>query len=293
MGHLFIIHAMNDQLQRFVFDDTDIRGELVRLDQSYQDTLAAHQYPEVVARLLGELLSAVVLLSATLKFEGTLVLQARSQGQIPIIMAEATSDHKIRAIAREADDANSSDFQTLLTDGQLSITIDPRHGKRYQGIVSLDGDNLSQCIENYFKQSEQLSTRVWLASDGKTASGMLLQELPASDDITHEQRIISWEHATKLAETLTANEIQSLSFERILFRLFHQEQVRLFEPDTLSFQCSCSQTRTLDALRTLGQQELNNIIEELGSIDINCEFCHQHYQFDGDDVGNLFDHKLH
>lgn len=293
MRHLSIIPGMNDLLQRFIFDETDIRGELVRLDQSYQDTLAAHQYPEVVAHLLGEFLSAAVLLSATLKFEGTLILQARSQGQIPIIMAEATSDHKIRAIAREADSATSSDFQTLLANGQLSITIDPRQGKRYQGIVSLDGNNLSQCIENYFKQSEQLSTRIWLASDGKTASGMLLQELPASDEVDAEQRATSWEHATKLAETLTAKEIQSLPFEQILFRLFHQEQVRLFDPDTLSFECSCSETRTLDALRTLGQQELESIIEELGSIDINCEFCHQHYQFDGNDVGSLFEHNLH
>ncbi len=293
MRHLSIISAMNDQLQRFIFDGTDIRGELVRLDQSYQDTLVAHEYPEVVTRLLGEFLSAVVLLSATLKFKGTLILQARSQGQIPIIMAEATSDHKIRAIAREADNASSSDFHTLLTNGQLSITIDPRQGNRYQGIVSLDGNSLSQCIENYFKQSEQLSTRVWLASDGKTASGMLLQELPASDDISAEQRTMSWEHATKLAETLTTEEIQSLAFKQILFRLFHQDQVRLFEPDSLSFECSCSKTRTLDALRTLGQQELENIIEELGSIDINCEFCHQHYQFDNSDVAGLFDHQLH
>lgn len=284
---------MDDQLQRFIFDKTDIRGELVRLDQSYQDTLDSHQYPEVVAHLLGEFLSAAVLLSATLKFEGTLILQARSQGQIPVIMAEATSSHKIRAIAREADEASSSDFHTLLANGQLSITIDPRQGKRYQGIVSLDGNSLSQCIENYFKQSEQLSTRVWLASNGKTASGMLLQELPASDDIDAEQRAISWEHATKLAETLTTEEIQTLPFEQILFRLYHQEQVRLFEPDSLSFECSCSETRMLNALRTIGQQALENMVDELGSIDINCEFCHQHYQFDGNDVGSLFEHRLH
>ena len=284
---------MNDQLQRFIFDEADIRGELVRLDQSYKDTLAAHHYPEPVSRLLGEFLAAAVLLSATLKFEGSLVLQAYSDGEIPLIMAEASSDHKIRAIARNADNASSTDFHTLLAKGKLSITIDPRQGKRYQGIVSLEGSNLSQCIENYFRQSEQLSTRVWLASDGQPAAGMLLQELPASDPIDQEQRDIDWEHATKLAETLTPDEMLSLPFEQLLFRLFHQEKVRLFPPALLSFECSCSETRTLEAMRAFGQQELEKILQEQGAIDINCEFCHQHYHFGSKDIDRLFEKNLH
>ncbi len=284
---------MTDQLQRFIFDNTDIRGEITRLDKSYQDTVSNHNYPEVVAHLLGEFLAAATLLSATLKFEGTLTLQARSEGEIPLIMAEASSDHKIRAIAREADAATSTEFTKLLADGQLIITVDPKQGQRYQGIVALEGNNLSECLEAYFLQSEQLSTRVWLASNRQQAVGMMLQELPPSEAIEASQRQQDWQHMTKLAETLTAEELLSLPFDELLYRLYHQEQVRMFEPSTMAFQCSCSETRTLNALRTLGREELDSIIAEAGAIDINCEFCHQHYSFDSNAISQLFEPTLH
>ncbi|WP_101758853.1 Hsp33 family molecular chaperone HslO [Oceanicoccus sp. KOV_DT_Chl] len=284
---------MSDQLQRFIFDDTDIRGELSRLDQSYHDSLNTHQYPEVVAQLIGEFLAAVALLSATLKFEGTLTLQARSDGEIPLIMAEATSENDLRAIARGAEDARSNDFKTLLANGQLSITIEPKQGKRYQGIVSLDGANLAECLEGYFQQSEQLSTRIWLSCDHQQAAGMLLQELPASHNINPEQRQQQWQHLTQLADTITAAELLALPFDQILYRLYHQEQVRIFDPTPLQFKCSCSEQRTLSALRTLGQQELTEIIADQGSIEIHCEFCHQHYQFAQPDIDKLFQATVH
>lgn len=284
---------MTDQLQRFIFDNTDIRGEITRLDKSYQEAISNYNYPEVVAHLLGEFLAAATLLSATLKFEGTLTLQARSEGEIPLIMAEASSDHKLRAIAREADDASSNDFTRLLANGQLIITVDPKQGQRYQGIVALEGNNLSECLEAYFLQSEQLSTRVWLASNSQQAVGMMLQQLPPSKEIEAAQRQQHWQHITKLAETLTAEELLSLPFDELLYRLYHQEQVRMFEPDTMAFQCSCSETRTLNALRTLGKEELDSIIAEAGTIDINCEFCHQHYSFDSAAISHLFETTLH
>ncbi len=284
---------MNDLLQRFIFDNTDIRGELSHLEQSYQEALSTHQYPEPVARLLGEFLAAAALLSATLKFEGTLTLQARSEGQIPLIMAEATSDHKLRAIAREAENANSTAFNTLLANGHLSITIDPKQGQRYQGIVALDGSSLAQCLEGYFQQSEQLSTRLWLCSDGQRAAGMMLQELPASQTTSPELREQNWQHVTQLAETLTEQELLSLAFDQLLHRLYHQEQLRLFEPDDLQFKCSCSRSRTLNALRALGQTELEHILSEQTTIEINCEFCHQHYQFNKKDIQGLFQQALH
>jgi molecular chaperone Hsp33 len=284
---------MTDLLQRFLLDDTDIRGELTRLEQSYQQALSGHLYPEVVSRLLGEFLAAVALLSATLKFEGRLTLQARSRGEIPLIMAEASSDHSLRAIARAADAASSTQFQTLLADGQLCITIDPKQGKRYQGIVPLEGANLAECLEAYFQHSEQLSTRIWLSSDGQRAAGMLLQELPASSCSDPDLRSQHWQHATRLAETLTAAELLALPFETLLYRLYHQETVRLFTPTRLQFSCHCSRARTLSALRALGQSELEQILEEQGYIDMNCEFCHQHYHFDSADIRQLFQQTLH
>ncbi len=282
-----------DQLQRFLFEQTDVRGELVHLDQSYQDTLIAHNYPEVVANLLGEFLAAAALFSATLKFEGNISLQARSQGEIPLIMAEASSNHTLRAIAKEADKASSDDFHKLLTDGQLILTVEPKQGKRYQGIVSLNGDNLAQCLEAYFQQSEQLSTRFWLNADGKNAVGMMLQELPATGNADPSQRVANWEHLTHLASTLTSEELIELSFNDLLYRLYNQEQVRVFEPTAMSFQCHCSRTRTLKALTTLGEQELLDIIAEQGLIETNCEFCHQHYSFGKNDITQLFSPTVH
>ncbi len=284
---------MSDKLQHFIFDGTDIRGELTRLEQSYQDVLASYPYPDVVAHLLGEFLAAVALLSATLKFDGTLTLQARSQGDIPLIVAEATSDQHLRAIARGADKASSEDFKTLLADGQLSITIEPKQGQRYQGIVPLEGENLAECLETYFQQSEQLLTRVWLSSDQQQAVGMLLQELPASNNISPDQRQQQWQHLTSLTETITESELTSLAFDEILYRLYHQEQIRLFDASDLAFKCSCSRERTLNALKTLGQQELTDMIAADGAIDMNCEFCHQHYQFKQADIDSFFQLTIH
>ena len=284
---------MNDQLQRFLLDNTDIRGEIVRLDKSYKDTLDAHAYPDAVGRLLGEFLAAAVLLSATLKFDGNITLQARSEGEIPLIIAETSSDHKLRGIVRGADFAASDDFKTLLNKGHMTITIEPKQGKRYQGIVSLEGNNLSECLESYFRQSEQLSTRVWLSSNGQQVAGMMLQQLPSVSDAQIEAREADWEHATHLANTLTSEELLSLNFEQLLYRLYNQQQVRLFEPADLQFSCHCSRDRTLRALMTVGEKDLLEIISEQGSIETNCEFCHQHYQFTDKDISELFEHPLH
>ena len=284
---------MPDTIQRFIFDNTDVRGELVQLQQSYQDALGKHNYTGPVARLLGDFLNAAALLSATLKFEGTLTLQARSDGQVPLIMAEATSTGKLRGIARDAENANSESFQELLSNGKLAITITPHKGQRYQGIVPLDGNNLAECLEHYFQQSEQLATRLWFASDQQRSTGMLLQELPASDAIDADTRREQWLHLTHLAQTVSEQELLTLDIETLLHRLYHQEQVRLFEPSALSFQCSCSEQRTATAIKAIGLQEAQAIVEEQGAISIHCEFCHHHYRFDLAAINAIFLPPLH
>jgi molecular chaperone Hsp33 len=279
---------MTDTLQRFIFDDTDVRGEIVTLEQSFQDTLSTHVYSEAVTTLLGEFLAAATLLSATLKFDGTLTLQASSKGAVPMIMAEASSQQQLRAIAKGTDLSTEGEFQQLLTDGQLCITIDPRQGKRYQGIVSLEGDNLARCIESYFQQSEQLSTRIWLAADNQRATGLLLQELPANKPSDVDARQQQWQHLETLADTISGEELLTLDAHTLLHRLYHQETVRLFEPSRPIFKCSCSEQRTLQSLTTIGQDELNDIIREQGEIAVNCEFCHQKYHFDQARIDALF-----
>ena len=183
-----------DRSVRFLFDNADIRGETVHLQASLKDLLETHQYAPGVASLLGEFLAAAVLLSTTLKYEGKMILQARSEGQVPLLMAECSSELKLRGIARGAQQATSEEFGMLLARGQLVITIDPDKGQRYQGIVPLVENSLSRSLDAYFQQSEQLHTRFWLASDGERAAGMLLQQLPAQLQTEEAVRGEQWQH---------------------------------------------------------------------------------------------------
>ena len=276
-----------DRSLRFVIEDTDIRGEIVHLEDSLQEILAIHQYAPGVSRLLGEFLAAAVLLSTTLKFEGKLILQARSEGQIPLLMVECTSQREIRAIARGAEQATSENFAQLLTNGQLAITVDPVKGKRYQGIVPLMGECLATCLDAYFQQSEQLQTRVWLAADENRAAGMLLQQLPKQLTPDLEERQAQWNHACTLGATITSGELLELNAEQILHRLYHEDPLRVFAPAGVSFQCDCSRERTFNALASLGSAELQDILSEEDSIAMDCEFCNQQYVFYPEDLLSL------
>jgi len=277
---------MSDELIRFIFDSTDIRGEWVQLDRSYADTLINHHYAPGVRRLIGEFLAAVSLLSATMKYEGTLILQARSDGPVPLIMAEATSKGEVRAIVRGAEAAIGNDFKSLMGDGQLTITIDPVNGRRYQGIVAMEGDSLASCLEAYFRQSEQLPTRFWLAVDDNRAAGLFLQELPSQTDAA--TRAEQWQHLRTLADTVTADELLQLPAATLLHRLFHQEQVRLLQRNAVEFRCSCSQARTEGMLASLGRDEIEAILAEQGEVAVNCEFCLQSYRFSPEQARQLF-----
>ncbi|MDY0205289.1 MAG: Hsp33 family molecular chaperone HslO [Pseudomonas sp.] len=280
-----------DFTQRFIFDNTDVRGELASLEESYAHVLAKHTYPEPVAALLGELLAAASLLVNTLKFDGLLVLQARSKGPIPLLMVECSSDRELRAIARyEADQIESgATFQELMPEGVLALTVDPNEGQRYQGLVALDGATLAECFSNYFVNSAQLPTRFWLYADGQRARGMLLQQLPADRITDTEEREASWQHVVALASTLTAEELLGLDNETILNRLYHEEQVRLFDATDLQFKCSCTRARSEQALVSLGLADLQLLLaEKEGTIEIDCQFCNQRYLFNDADIVQMF-----
>ena len=281
----------NDYTQRFIFDESDARGELVALERSYAEVLAKHPYPEPVAQLLGELMAAAALLVGTLKFDGLLILQARSEGPVPLLMIECSSKREIRGLARYhaeqvAPDATLND---LMPQGVLALTVDPTHGQRYQGIVDLDGADLSECFTNYFVMSQQVGTRFWLNADGRRARGLLLQQLPADRIKDEEERAASWQHITALASTLTADELLSLDNETVLRRLYHEEAVRMFDVQSLRFRCSCSRDRSGNALVSLGQEDAQQlVIENGGSVEIDCQFCNERYLFDAADVAQLF-----
>lgn len=280
-----------DFTQRFMFDERDVRGELVSLERSYAEVLAKHPYPEPVAQLLGELMAAAALLVGTLKFDGLLILQARSEGPIPLLMIECSSEREIRGLARyHAEQIGpGATLADLMPDGQLALTVDPAHGQRYQGIVDLDGENLSECFTNYFVMSQQVGTRFWLNADGQRARGLLLQQLPADRQKDADERDDSWSHVTALASTLKVEEQLGLDNETILHRLYHEDAVRLFDIQPLSFRCSCSRERSGNALVSLGQEDaLALAVEHGGAVEIDCQFCNQRYLFDETEIAQLF-----
>lgn len=279
----------NDLLHRFIFDNTDIRGEIVTLTDSLAQMFQRQQYPGFIQDLLGEFMAAVALLSSTLKFDGRLILQAHGNGPLNMIVAEADHQQRLRGIAKlqEAGSISRADLPGLIGDGALSITIDPDQGNRYQGIVPLDAPTLADCLEHYFMQSEQLPTKIWLAAEGNRAGGLLLQQLP-QQIATHSVNADAWDNRIQLANTLTPNELMHLEHPRLLTRLFHEEGVRCLEPSTLKYSCSCSKQRSGMALKQLGKKDVEQLLLEQSIITIDCEFCGMQYTYNKADVNALF-----
>lgn len=276
-----------DQKQRFLFPDTDVRGELVRLDRSLTAILGAHDYPMSVQGLVGEAVAAVALLAGTLKFRGRLSLQAQGRGPVSLLLAECTHDGQLRALARHDERAGEQvAMGDLLGDGTMVITISPEGGRQYQGIVPLEGDTLARCLEAYFRQSEQLPTRLWLAAGNGRAAGMLLQRLPdrAADAAHNAER---WQHLETLADTLRMEELLDLDTETVLRRLFHETPPRLPEPQAMRFGCTCSRERTRNALLSLGAAEIRQLLEEDGEATLTCDFCLSRQHFDAVDLAEL------
>lgn len=291
----------NDLLHRFIFDDCDIRGEVVTLGDSYREILSHNKYPPAIQRLLGDFLAAIGLLSSTLKFDGMIILQARGNGPISTIMAECNNHKNVRGIVRINDNieltedvAQNGNLQQLLGNGVLVISIEPKRtenfsGKleRYQGIVPMESENLAGCLEHYFQQSEQLATRLWLAADSEHASGLLIQALPQQLNTDADSNQAHWETIETLSNTITRDELLTLDHETILHRLFHEQPVRVFDPSPLQFSCSCSRERSESALLSLGHKEIEELLIEKGSIAIDCQFCNKHYLFTTADVRKL------
>ena len=281
----------DDAIQRFIFENTDIRGEIVSLNNSYVDALAAHDYPKVVKHLLGELIASAILLSSTLKFEGLLTLQARGEGPLSLLMVECTDRKTFRAVAQFKDGISPASLQELLGKGNLLITVDPVKGNRYQGIVPLEKTTLSASLEDYFAQSVQLQTRLWLACDGDSCAGLLLQALPANEEISAIVRAESWNRVTTLAETVQDGELLELEHETLLLRLFHEEVVRIFASEPVRFACTCSQERSAKIISTLDRGEIASIIEEEGQLAMDCHFCNHRYVFTAMDIEAIFTDK--
>lgn len=272
-----------DSLHRFVFEHSRVRGELVRLDTTWQAVLERNRYPAAVKQALGEALVSVLLLTATLKLEGSLILQAQGEGPIRTLVAQATHQGTVRGMARWDGEIPTGDLRALFGNGQLVLTIDAKHRDRYQGIVPLEGAGIGAALEGYFASSEQLPSRFWLAVDDTRAVGMMLQRLPGETDDQDD-----WNRAVILADTVQPQELLQQTTQALLRRLFHEENIRLFEPEPVAFRCNCSRTRVADNLRAFGRDEIDHLIAERGLIDVTCEFCNRSYRFDAVDARGLF-----
>lgn len=279
--------TQHDQLNRYLFENRAVRGELVKVSETWQRILENHDYPPAVKQVLGELLVATSLLTATLKFDGDITVQLQGDGPLTLAVINGNNQQQMRGVARvQGDIADNASLKDMVGNGYLVITISPKEGERYQGVVGLEGDTIAACLEDYFMRSEQLPTRLFIRTgsvEGKAAAGgMFLQVLPAQDAQTED-----FNHLATLTETITSEELLTLAPTDVLWRLYHEEEVTLYEPQEVSFSCTCSRERCASALKTLPDEEIEAILEEDKQIDMGCEYCGTHYIFDAMDIATI------
>ncbi|TFW30039.1 Hsp33 family molecular chaperone HslO [Massilia arenosa] len=295
-----------DTLQKFIFENAAVRGEFVEISDTWAEIQARHTYPLAVKHVLGEMVAAAALLSANLKFNGSIVMQLHGDGPVKLMVVECDADLRMRATAKlsaHADIADDTPLQQLVNvhrQGRFVITLDPLDkvpGQQpYQGIVPLDGEDMAVVIENYMLRSEQMDTKLWLAADDNVARGLLLQKLPRHTgkegeqpkQATVEEDLETWNRAVSLASTLKQEELLAAGIETLMHRLFWEETLRVFEPLHPSFHCTCTREKVANMLKMLGREEVESALEDLGTLSINCDFCGKHYGFDAVDCAQVF-----
>jgi molecular chaperone Hsp33 len=287
-----------DTLKRFLFERFPVRGHFVRLDASWRALIEHQAYPPVVRDALGETAAATLLLAATVKFDGRLTLQLQGPGPMHLLVVQAQLGYSLRGVARWSGELppTGAALPELSGGGQIVVTIEnDERTSRYQGVVPIEAASLSESFAAYFERSEQLPTRLWLAATETCAAGLLLQRLPSGASASSETSDVEvaeadedWNRILHLANTLTSNELMELPADELLRRLFHEEDVRAFEPAPVSFRCACSRERVDGILRSLGEAESRDVLIEQGVVEVKCEFCNRAWRYDAVDIGVLF-----
>jgi molecular chaperone Hsp33 len=286
-----------DTLQRFIFEKAPVRGEYIQLNDTFQTIIHQQPYPAPIRQILGEALCAAGLLSAIIKFTGRLTVQFRGKGKLKLLLAQCDNHFKMRGLVKwEGEAISHEELMQAFTEGVLVIMLDSGTNKqRYQGIVSWQGDSLASSIEGYFKDSEQLATKVWLAVDDTKATGFLLQVVPLPDKEARgiEKEIVMphWEHFSYLSSNLKLEDMLKIDYKSLLTSTFPDDEIRLFPSHAIEFHCPCTRKRGEDAIKVLGQEEAEAEIKDKQSIVVTCEFCNKEYVFDRADVTNIFDGK--
>lgn len=287
------MRAREDSLYRFVVEDSNVRGQLVYLDAAWRTLASRHDYPPAVRQVLGEAVSAAALLSATLKFRGSLTIQARGDGALRLLVAEAGAGGTLRGLARWRGDTLAGTLPELLGNGRLAITIDPGEGRdRYQGIVELGHGNLAEALHHYFAHSEQIPTRLLLAVEEDRVAGLLLQKVATGGDEEDEPddpepARQAWRDSVSRARDMDAGVLLELGVGELLARLHGDRPVHLYRGQGWRFHCGCTQESVEAVLRAIGAAELEALLAELGEVGVSCEFCDAEFKFDAVDVARV------
>ncbi|CAM8635944.1 COG1281 Disulfide bond chaperones of the HSP33 family [Burkholderiales bacterium] len=301
------IGSSEDGLWRLLFEDAHARAHLIRLDQSFQGIVSRHaSLAAPVIQLLGEMAASAALLSGSLKFEGSVLLQLHGDGPVRLAIAECTADLQLRGTAT-CDESQvilpTADLRAMANRnalGRLSLILDPQKPgqKPYQGIVALEAERLAQAVEDYMSQSEQVKTRLWLACDGQRAAGLMIQQMPLEGghssqpalpaSLERAQREEGFHRLCLLGDTLQSEELLTTPAEQLLHQLFWDENARLLEQQPVQFGCPCNRMRVGRMLTSLGRAEIESILSEQGQVEIHCHFCNAGYRFDPIDCARLF-----
>ncbi len=278
-----------DYLRQFLLERAQMRGVLVRLNATWQQIQERADYPQAVARILGETLAASALLTGNIKFQGSLSIQIKGAEPLTLVFAECSHEGKLRGLARWQGEVNETFTLFEKANAILAITIEnSTSGQRYQGLAPIENASLAVLFEHYFERSEQLPTRIVLASDGKFCGGIMLQPVAAHGGSATQHDPDAWNRVSLLLQTLTVAELLTLPAETLLLRLFHEEMVRLYAPRFLTLGCRCSRERVAGMLRALGRDEADAAVREDGAAEIICEFCNARYRFDRVDMEQVF-----
>jgi len=271
-----------NEVQNFLFEGLGIRGSIVRLEETWRQVLAEHRYPDSLRQLLGESLAATVLLTTGLKGAPKVSLQLQGEGPVKLLLIQCSSELKVRGMAQWRDAAEG---EPLLGEGRLTVNLDTGEDDHcFQGIVPLVSDRLDACLEGYFRQSEQLPTRLMLTGTQQRVAGLLLQALPNNDGADH-----TFNTAAALAASVSPGELSELPADRLLATLFDNYTIRLFKPRRVTHDCRCTPSHLAGVVRLLGADELESLIEETGEVELTCEFCNRAFRYDAADVEAILD----
>lgn len=277
---------MSDHIQRFLFKDLNIRGQHLNIHQAWQKMIEDRHYPESLVQVLGELTAVAIMLANGMKHTGKVSIQVQGSGPVNLLVVQVTHTFELRGVAKTNRTLTTeTGLEELLGDGQILVTLEnTQTGHFFQSYVPREADSISDCFEAFLSQSEQLPSKLWLAAGQQAIGGVLIQKMPTTD----EQDEDGWERITHLSHTVTEEELLECDAPTLLHRLFHEETVELFSPETVEYDCPQDQAAVETMLRSLGEQEVRKILEEQGQVVIHNEMCNLHFRFSEADINRIF-----